>query len=142
MDTKSCKKQGPALFLMQWGHCRSCQKLRLHMVKLISEAYLRPPTIAKEFLRLIPRWKPTQEDEMKLRFKLQGQERLARTIWNNVKAPRMKMQSFKAKRARKFTRTSPRTLPICHGISCRTFCTPEIWYAASRNSVTIPTKNY
>ena len=35
----------------------------------------------------------------------------ARTIPDNSRAPHMKMWGFEAKRARKFTRTSPRTLP-------------------------------
>ena len=35
----------------------------------------------------------------------------ARTIPDNLRAPHMKMWGFEAKRARKFTRTSPRTLP-------------------------------
>ena len=35
----------------------------------------------------------------------------ARTIPENLRAPHMKMWGFEAKRARKFTRTSPRTLP-------------------------------
>ena len=35
----------------------------------------------------------------------------ARTIPDNLRPPHMKMWGFEAKRARKFTRTSPRTLP-------------------------------
>ena len=35
----------------------------------------------------------------------------ARTLLDNLRAPHMKMWGFEAKRARKFTRTSPRTLP-------------------------------
>ena len=35
----------------------------------------------------------------------------ARTFRNNVREPHMKMWGFEARRARKFTRTSPRTLP-------------------------------
>ena len=35
----------------------------------------------------------------------------ARTIPDNLRAPHMKLWDFEAKRARKFTRTSPRTLP-------------------------------
>ena len=35
----------------------------------------------------------------------------ARTLPDNLKAPHMKMQGFEAKRARKITRTLPRTLP-------------------------------
>ena len=35
----------------------------------------------------------------------------ARTIRNSLRAPHMKMWGFEAKRARKFTRTLPRTLP-------------------------------
>ena len=35
----------------------------------------------------------------------------ARTIPHNLRAPQMKTWGFEAKRARKFTRTSPRTLP-------------------------------
>ena len=37
--------------------------------------------------------------------------KFARTIPENLRAPHMKMWGFEAKRARKFTRTSPRTLP-------------------------------
>ena len=37
--------------------------------------------------------------------------KFARTIPDNLRAPHMKMWGFEAKRARKFTRTSPRTLP-------------------------------
>ena len=35
----------------------------------------------------------------------------ARTMPDNLRAPPMKMWGFEAKRAKKFTRTSPRTLP-------------------------------
>ena len=35
----------------------------------------------------------------------------ARTILDNLRAPHMKMWGFDTKRARKFTGTSPRTLP-------------------------------
>ena len=35
----------------------------------------------------------------------------AATILDSLRAPHMKMRGFEAKRARKFTRTSPRTLP-------------------------------
>ena len=35
----------------------------------------------------------------------------ARTSRNNLRAPRIKMRGFEAKKARKFTRTLPRTLP-------------------------------
>ena len=35
----------------------------------------------------------------------------AQTIPDNLRSPHMKMWGFEAKRARKFTRTSPRTLP-------------------------------
>ena len=38
----------------------------------------------------------------------------ARTIRNNVRAPHMQMWGCEAKRARKFTRTLPRTLPWNH----------------------------
>ena len=38
--------------------------------------------------------------------------KFARTIPINLRAPHMKMWGFEAKRARKFTRTSPRTLPL------------------------------
>ena len=42
---------------------------------------------------------------------LRAPRMFARTIPDNLRAPRMKMWGFEAKRARKFTRTSPRTLP-------------------------------
>ena len=38
--------------------------------------------------------------------------KFARTIPDNLRAPHIKMWGFEAKRARKFTRTSPRTLPF------------------------------
>ena len=38
--------------------------------------------------------------------------KFARTIPDNLRAPYIKMWGFEAKRARKFTRTSPRTLPF------------------------------
>ena len=37
--------------------------------------------------------------------------KFTRTIPNNFRAPHMKMWGFEAKRARRFTRTSPRTVP-------------------------------
>ena len=48
----------------------------------------------------------------------------ARTIPDNLRAPDMKMWGFEAKRARKFTRTSPRRLPcffitmLCSSLEC------------------------
>ena len=38
--------------------------------------------------------------------------KFARTIPDNLRAPHIKMWGFEAKRARKFTQTSPRTLPF------------------------------
>ena len=38
--------------------------------------------------------------------------KFARTILDNLRAPHIKMWGFEARRARKFTRTSPRTLPF------------------------------
>ena len=64
--------------------------------------------------------------------KIQGQKSMAmamfkrtfaRTIPDNLRAPHMKMWGFEAKRARKFTRTSPRTLP--RNSDYHAFCAPE-----------------
>ena len=50
----------------------------------------------------------TQKSMVMAMFK----RKFARTIPDNLRAPHIKMWGFEAKRARKFTRTSPRTLPL------------------------------
>ena len=47
----------------------------------------------------------------------------ARTIPDNLREPHMKMWDFAATRARKFTRTSPRTIPW--KFHYHAFCTPD-----------------
>ena len=62
--------------------------------------------------------------------------KFARTIPDNLRAPHIKMWGFEAKRARKFTRTLPRTLPWTY------FITMLFFFLASIDEIQISGLSY